>query len=90
MPKKNKKVGAWSADLSYLYVGARNADAKRSERGALIQERVGARSSDAKKVGARSRGKSWSAERRCQKGPERGAIFTPGRAPLNTYELQRD
>ena len=54
---------------------------KGSERGALMQKRSelgaeenrGARSGDVKK--------GWSAERRCQKGPERGAIFTPGRAP---------
>ena len=55
------------------WVGARSADGKRSERGALMQKRVGARSG----------GKSWSAERRCQKGPERGAEFTPGPPPLN-------
>ena len=87
-----KQVGARSADFSYSYVGAPNADAKRSERGALIQKRVGAWSADAKKRselgaeenrGARSGEvkKGRSAERQCQKGPERGAIFTPGRAP---------
>ena len=45
---------------------------KGSELGA--EENRGARSGDVKK--------GRSAERRCQKGPERGAIFTPGRAPL--------
>ena len=40
-----------------------------------------------KKVGAWSGGKSWSAERRCQKGLERGAIFTPGRAPYFVDEF---
>ena len=54
----------------------RSADAKRSERGALIQKRVGARSAEAKKVGARSGGKSWSADRRCQKGSECGVAMS--------------
>ena len=43
-----KWVGVRSAHFSYLYVGARSADAKRSKCGALIQKKVGARSGDVK------------------------------------------
>ena len=45
---------------------------KRSERG--VEENRGVRSGDVKK--------GRSAERRCQKGPECGVIFTPRRAPV--------
>ena len=40
-----------------------------------------------KKVGGWSGGKLWSEERRCQKGPERGAIFTSGRAPGGKFGI---
>ena len=41
---------------------------KRSEREVAMQKRLGARSG----------GKAWSAERRCQKGSERGAVMQKG------------
>ena len=44
-----------------------------------MEVNLGARSGDVKK--------GRSAERRCQKGPERGATFTPGRAPTVLYAL---
>ena len=42
------KIGR-SAERRFFIVGARSADAKWSERGALIQKKVGARSADEKK-----------------------------------------